>query len=107
MNRRPYATLIVVLILLTLALWVNLSKDISIINPFNSQPIFTRNVETRLGLDLRGGLQALLEVPEGVRGDRGVRLSTPRLCRALVRYPAGEGLKNPRAIPGSCLRWYW
>ena len=66
MNRRPYTTLIVVLLLIALALWINLSKTISIINPFNSQPLFTRNVETRLGLDLRGGLQALLEVPEGV-----------------------------------------
>ena len=66
MNRRPYATLIVVLILIALALWISLSKTITITNPFNSQPIFTRNVDTRLGLDLRGGLQALLEVPEGV-----------------------------------------
>jgi preprotein translocase subunit SecD len=66
MNRRPYTTLIVVLLLIALALWINLSKTISITNPFNSQPLFTRNVETRLGLDLRGGLQALLEVPEGV-----------------------------------------
>jgi preprotein translocase subunit SecD len=66
MNRRPYTTLIVVLLLIALSLWINLSKTISIINPFNSQPLFTRNVETRLGLDLRGGLQALLEVPEGV-----------------------------------------
>jgi preprotein translocase subunit SecD len=66
MNRRPYTTLIVVLFLIALALWINLSKTINIINPFNSQTVYTRNVETRLGLDLRGGLQALLEVPEGV-----------------------------------------
>jgi len=65
MNRRPYATLIVVLILIALALWISLSNTISIVNPFNSQAFVTRNVETRLGLDLRGGLQALLEVPEG------------------------------------------
>ncbi|MCX6080221.1 MAG: protein translocase subunit SecD [Chloroflexi bacterium] len=65
MNRRPYTTLIVVVILIAFSLWINLSKTISITNPFNSQPLFTRNVETRLGLDLRGGLQALLEVPEG------------------------------------------
>jgi len=66
MNRRPYTVLIVVLILIALSLWINLSKTISILNPFNSQVLFSRNVETRLGLDLRGGLQALLEVPEGV-----------------------------------------
>ncbi|HEY3310803.1 MAG TPA: protein translocase subunit SecD [Anaerolineales bacterium] len=65
MNRRPYTTLIVVLVLIAFSLWINLNKTISISNPFNSQTIFARNVETRLGLDLRGGLQALLEVPEG------------------------------------------
>jgi preprotein translocase subunit SecD len=66
MNRRPYTMLIVVLILIALSLWINLSKTITILNPFNSQTLFSRNVETRLGLDLLGGLQALLEVPEGV-----------------------------------------
>jgi preprotein translocase subunit SecD len=66
MNRRPYTTLIVVLALVAFSLWINLSKTISISNPFNSQAFVSRNVEIRLGLDLRGGLQALLEVPEGV-----------------------------------------
>ncbi len=66
MNRRPYTMLVIVLILIAISLWISLSNTISIINPFNSQPLFTRNVETRLGLDLRGGLQALLEVPAGV-----------------------------------------
>jgi preprotein translocase subunit SecD len=67
MNRRPYATLIVVLILIAFSLWISLSKTITIVNPFNTQQMLVnRNVDTRLGLDLRGGLQALLEVPEGV-----------------------------------------
>jgi preprotein translocase subunit SecD len=66
MNRRPYTTLIIVLILIAFSLWISLNNTISIINPFNSQPIVSRNVETRLGLDLRGGLQALLEVPAGI-----------------------------------------
>jgi preprotein translocase subunit SecD len=66
MNRRPYTMLVIVLILIAVSLWISLSNTISIINPFTSQPIYTRNVETRLGLDLRGGLQALLEVPAGV-----------------------------------------
>lgn len=65
MSRRPYTTLIIVLILIAFSLWISLSNTITIPNPFNSQSFFTRNVETRLGLDLRGGLQALLEVPEG------------------------------------------
>jgi preprotein translocase subunit SecD len=66
MNRRPYTTLIIVLILVALALWISLSNTISIPNPFNLQQPFTRDVSTRLGLDLRGGTQALLEVPVGV-----------------------------------------
>lgn len=65
MKRRPVTTLIFIMALLALSVWVNLSDTITIINPFNSTPIFTRNVATRLGLDLRGGLQALLEAPEG------------------------------------------
>jgi preprotein translocase subunit SecD len=61
MNRRPYTTLIVMFVLIALALWINLNNTISIVNPFNSKTIFTRNVEPRLGLDLRGGVQVLLE----------------------------------------------
>jgi len=65
MKRRPITTLIFILILLALSIWVNLSDTISITNPFTSTALFSRNVETRLGLDLRGGLQVLLEAPVG------------------------------------------
>ena len=62
MNRRNTNWLILIIFLVALALWVDLSKQISLPNPFNSnQNLFARNVETRLGLDLRGGLQTLLE----------------------------------------------
>lgn len=61
MNRSNTNWLISIILLLAVSLWIDLSKEISITNPFNNQPIFTRNVEARLGLDLRGGLQALLE----------------------------------------------
>ncbi len=61
MNRRNTNWLISIILLLAVSLWIDLSNEISITNPFNDQPLFTRNVETRLGLDLRGGLQALLE----------------------------------------------
>ncbi|MBK9926604.1 MAG: protein translocase subunit SecD [Anaerolineales bacterium] len=53
--------LIVIVILLALSLWIDLSNSISLPNPFNGTTLFTRNVEMKLGLDLRGGLQALLE----------------------------------------------
>jgi preprotein translocase subunit SecD len=61
MTQRNTNWLILIIVLLALALWVDLSKQITITNPFNSKTLFSRNVETRLGLDLRGGLQALLE----------------------------------------------
>jgi preprotein translocase subunit SecD len=61
MTRRPYLTLVIILLLVALALWVDLSKQITITNPFNSKTLVSGNVDVKLGLDLRGGLQVLLE----------------------------------------------
>jgi len=61
MNRRNTNWLILIVILLAFSLWIDLSKEISLTNPFNQTQLFSRNVEIRLGLDLRGGLQTLLE----------------------------------------------
>ena len=61
MTRRPYLTLVIILLLVALAMWVDLSKQITIVNPINSKTLVNRNVDVRLGLDLRGGLQVLLE----------------------------------------------
>ena len=62
MNRRQYNWLILIIPLIALAIWVDVSKKITIPNPFNSQTsLIDRNVDIRLGLDLRGGLQVLLE----------------------------------------------
>ncbi len=62
MNRRQYNWLILIIPLIALAIWVDVSKQITIPNPFNLQTnLIDRNVETRLGLDLRGGTQTLLE----------------------------------------------
>jgi preprotein translocase subunit SecD len=62
MNRRQYNWLFLIIPLIALAIWVDVSKLITIPNPFNSQTnLLNRNVDIRLGLDLRGGLQTLLE----------------------------------------------
>ena len=62
MNRRNNTNwLILIIVLLAGSLWVDLNKEISMINPITQSTLFSRNVETKLGLDLRGGLQALLE----------------------------------------------
>lgn len=66
MIRNVYTRLVIILIIVALALWIDLNETITITNPFTDQPILRQNVATRLGLDLRGGLQVLLEadVPE-------------------------------------------
>src|SRR5690349_18995328 len=53
--------LIIIIVLFIASLWIDLSKKISFPNPFNGQALFSRNTDIRLGLDLRGGLQTLLE----------------------------------------------
>jgi preprotein translocase subunit SecD len=60
--------IIIILVVLALALWLDLSPKIEIPNPIEQGAnLFLRDVSTRLGLDLRGGLQVLLEadVPAG------------------------------------------
>jgi preprotein translocase subunit SecD len=66
MARNQTNRIFIILFVLALALWVDLSSKIEITNPFNDTTLYSRDVEPRLGLDLRGGLQVLLEadVPE-------------------------------------------
>lgn len=47
MTRRPYLSLVIILLLVALASWVDLSKQITVVNPFSSKPLVDRNVETR------------------------------------------------------------
>lgn len=61
MIRNLYTRLILIVVILAVALWVDLSDRIVIYNPFNESRLVDRDVEPRLGLDLRGGLQVLLE----------------------------------------------
>jgi protein-export membrane protein SecD len=61
MIRNVYTRLVIILIIMALALWIDLNDNLTINNPFTGTPILNQNVATRLGLDLRGGLQVLLE----------------------------------------------
>lgn len=67
MIRNLTERIVFIVIVVALALWIDLSHEIRILNPLTDQPLFTRNVAPRLGLDLQGGLQVLLEadLPEG------------------------------------------
>jgi len=52
---------VIILLLVAFAAWVDLSQQIIISNPFNGKAMVDKNVPIQLGLDLRGGLQVLLE----------------------------------------------
>ena len=58
-NRNSW--LIFIALLVVFSLWIDLSKNILVYNPVTDLPMVERNVDIQLGLDLRGGLQALLE----------------------------------------------
>jgi preprotein translocase subunit SecD len=59
--RNKNSWLVLIVLLVAFSLWVDLSKKITVFNPFGDKALFERIVDTKLGLDLRGGLQALLE----------------------------------------------
>lgn len=54
--------IIVILFVLALALWIDFSAKLELPNPVDQgATLFSRSVSPRLGLDLQGGLQVLLE----------------------------------------------
>lgn len=53
--------IIIIVLILILGLWIDLSPEINVLNPVNNETLFTRDLAPRLGLDLQGGLQVLLE----------------------------------------------
>ncbi|NPA93621.1 MAG: protein translocase subunit SecD [Chloroflexi bacterium] len=61
--RNPKRYLIPVLLLIALAVYIDLpsTTSVTIPNPFGGKPLFSHPVQVRLGLDLQGGVQALLE----------------------------------------------
>lgn len=71
MIRNLYARLAFIVIVAALAIWVDVTSEIQIRNPFNDALLYQRSVEPRLGLDLQGGLQVLLEadLPEDAEID--------------------------------------
>jgi preprotein translocase subunit SecD len=61
MSRRYTNWLIVIIILILVSAFIVSRDNITIPNPFNGKTLISRNTAIRLGLDLRGGLQTLLE----------------------------------------------
>ncbi len=73
--RRQNHLLILIILLAVVAVWIDFNDVIRIGN-------FSRNVETRLGLDLRGGLQVLLEAD--VPADAPVSPDDLEVARAII-----------------------
>ncbi|HSG42584.1 MAG TPA: protein translocase subunit SecD [Anaerolineales bacterium] len=53
--------IIFILLIVAVSLWIDFSNEIRIFNPVDDTTLFERNTAARLGLDLQGGLQVLLE----------------------------------------------
>jgi preprotein translocase subunit SecD len=61
MIKNQNTRLLIIAVLIAFALWIDLSDTLFLSNPVNGAVIYERNVKPQLGLDLRGGLQVLLE----------------------------------------------
>lgn len=71
MIQNLYTRLVLILLVAALAIWVDVNDEIQILNPLNNSVLVSRDIAPRLGLDLQGGLQVLLEadLPEGSEVD--------------------------------------
>lgn len=121
MNRSRNNWLIVMIVaLVAFSLWTDLSKNISIPNPLNDKMLVNRNTDIRLGLDLRGGLQTLLQAdvadcnsvkPEDLQTSRQIlenranalgvseiTMQTAGNCRIVAEFP---GISNPEEVVAS------
>jgi preprotein translocase subunit SecD len=107
----------VILLLIVFSIWVDSVKSIQILNPFNNQFLINRNTDVSLGLDLKGGLQALLQadVPNcgsvdpkeldvtrqilvnrvNAYGVSEVTMQVAGNCRIVAEFP---GVSNPEQI---------
>jgi preprotein translocase subunit SecD len=61
MDRRQFWKIMLILVSASAALLVVLNNQITLVNPITQEIIFSRDVSPRLGLDLQGGVQVLLE----------------------------------------------
>ncbi|HRJ56243.1 MAG TPA: protein translocase subunit SecD [Anaerolineales bacterium] len=75
--------IILIVVVLALALWVDFSSEIEILNPVTDEPLLSRNLEPRLGLDLQGGLQVLLEAD--IPADQQIDSESMEIARDIVQ----------------------
>ena len=82
MIKNQNTRLLVIAILIAFAIWIGLSETLFISNPFNGEILYERNVKPQLGLDLRGGLQVLLEAD--VSEDVEVSADSMEVARSVI-----------------------
>ncbi|MBL8100195.1 MAG: protein translocase subunit SecD [Anaerolineales bacterium] len=77
--------IILIVVVVALSLWIDLSREILIPNPFSNtnEALFSRDVEPRLGLDLQGGLQVLLEAD--IPADQTIDSEAMEVARQIVQ----------------------
>jgi preprotein translocase subunit SecD len=117
MKRSRNNWLIGIVLLVAFSLWVDLSRSITITNPATERNLVSRDTDIRLGLDLRGGLQTLLEadvadcnavdpqeldvtrqILESRANGLGVSEITMQIagnCRIVAEFP---GISNPEEV---------
>jgi len=83
MTRNLTNRIVMIVIVLALALWVDLSDKITIINPFSDTSLFEHDVKPRLGLDLQGGMQVLLEAD--LPADTKIESESMNIARDIVQ----------------------
>ncbi|HEY9151602.1 MAG TPA: protein translocase subunit SecD [Anaerolineales bacterium] len=120
MSRSRNIWLVVIILLIAFSLWVDLSKTITITNPINDKLLVNLNTDIHLGLDLRGGLQTLLQadVPNcaavdpnelnvtrqilesraNALGVSEVTMQVAGNCRIVAEFP---GINNPEQVVAS------
>ncbi len=82
MIRNLTTRLVVIVAIAALAIWIDTSEKLTIYNPINQTILYQRDVSPRLGLDLRGGLQVLMEadLPE----DASITAESMEVARTIL-----------------------
>ncbi|HKY53489.1 MAG TPA: protein translocase subunit SecD, partial [Anaerolineales bacterium] len=82
MIRNLYTRLALIVIIAALAIWVDVTDITQIRNPLDDTILYERNITPRLGLDLQGGLQVLLEAD--LPADTPVEAEAMETARSIV-----------------------
>lgn len=61
MVRNLSLRMVIIVVILALAIWIDASNKLTITNPFDQSVLASKDVPVTLGLDLQGGVQVLME----------------------------------------------